>query len=178
MKIKSLAVFCGSKDGNNPSFVSDAKALGGLLAGNDIALVYGGGNKGLMGVLANAMLEKGGTVTGIIPKVLLAWEAQHEGITELIVAEDMHSRKKMLYEKCDAALVLPGGFGTLDELFEILTWNQLNIHDKQIFILNTAGFYDHLIAHLKMLENENFLYDRVEDRITVINTVADITGYL
>jgi uncharacterized protein (TIGR00730 family) len=92
--------------------------------------------------------------------------------------ENMHIRKKMLYEKCDAAIILPGGFGTLDELFEMLTWNQLNIHNKQIFILNTSGFYDHLLAHTKVMQQENFLYDTIEDRITIISSPDELTAFL
>ena len=127
MNFKSLTVFCGSKLGNNQSYSIEAAALGKWLAMNDIELVYGGGNKGIMGAVANACLENGGKVIGIIPKLLLEWEAQHNGLTELIITEDMHDRKKLLYEKGDAAMVLPGGIGTLDELFEMLTWNNLKI---------------------------------------------------
>ncbi len=178
MAISSLAVFCGSKTGNNPLFVQHAKQLGYLLAEKNITVIYGGGNKGIMGALSNAMMEKNGKVIGIIPKLLLAWEAQHEGITELIISDDMHSRKKMLYEKCDAAIILPGGFGTLDELFEMLTWNQLSIHDKKIFILNTAGFYNHLIAHNKMMQQENFLYDSPEQRMTILSSPEELAEFL
>jgi uncharacterized protein (TIGR00730 family) len=178
MAITSLAVFCGSKSGNNPLFQEQAAQLGKLLAQKNISLIYGGGNKGIMGAVANATLENNGTVIGIIPEVLLAWEAQHTGITELIVVDNMHTRKKMLYEKCDAAIILPGGFGTLDELFEMLTWNQLNIHNKKIFILNSAGFYNHLIAHAQQMQQEGFLYDKVEDRLTVLSTPDELAEYL
>ncbi len=176
--IKAMAVFCGSKSGDNPNFVNHATALGRLLARKQIRLIYGGGNKGIMGAVANAVLDGGGLVTGIIPRLLMEWEHHHEGITLLMVVEDMHTRKKLLYEKCDAAIILPGGFGTLDELFEMLTWNQLNIHSKQIFILNTDGFYDALVAHLRVMEAQGFLYDRVEDRITVITVPDELTAYL
>ena len=178
MHYKSMAVFCGSKAGNNILFATDATQLGYLLAEKNITLIYGGGNKGLMASVANAVLEKGGKVTGIIPQVLTEWEHQHEGITELIVVENMHVRKRMLYEKCDAAIVLPGGYGTLDELFEMLTWNQLSIHDKKIFILNTSGYYNHLIAHIINMENENFLYDRIEDKIVILDEVQEMLPYL
>jgi uncharacterized protein (TIGR00730 family) len=178
MAITSLAVFCGSKSGSNPLFENHAKQLGHILAKKNIRLIYGGGNKGIMGAVANAALEKDGKVTGIIPQILTEWEAHHTGITELIIVENMHIRKKMLYEKCDAAIILPGGFGTLDELFEMLTWNQLNIHNKQIFILNTSGFYDHLLAHAKVMQQENFLYDTIEDRITIISSPAELTAFL
>jgi uncharacterized protein (TIGR00730 family) len=168
MAITSLAVFCGSKEGNNPLFCEHATQLGYILAQKNITLIYGGGNKGVMGAVANAVLEKNGKVIGIIPKIFTEWERQHSGITELHEVEDMHSRKRMLYEKCDAAIILPGGYGTMDELFEILTWNQLNIHDKKIIILNTSGFYDHLIMHLYAMEEQNFLYDKIIDRLTII----------
>jgi len=178
MAITSLAVFCGSKSGNNPLFEKHATTLGHLLAEKNVTLIYGGGNKGIMGAVANAVLEKKGNVTGIIPQLLTDREHSHQGITELIVVDNMHVRKKMLYEKCDAAIILPGGFGTLDELFEMLTWNQLNIHNKQIFILNSAGFYDHLLAHAKMMQQENFLYDSIEERITVLLSPEEIKVFL
>ena len=178
MAIKSLAVFCGSKNGNNPLFANHAKQLGHILAEKNITLIYGGGNKGIMGAVANAVLEKNGKVTGIIPQLLTDREHSHHGITELIVVENMHIRKKMLYEKCDAAIILPGGFGTLDELFEMLTWNQLSIHSKEIYILNTAGFYDHLLAHAKKMQQENFLYDTIEDRITILSSPDEIENFL
>jgi uncharacterized protein (TIGR00730 family) len=178
MQIKSLAVFCGSKSGNNPLFELHAKQLGHIISDKKITLIYGGGNKGIMGAVANAVLEKQGKVTGIIPQLLTDREHSHQGITELIVVEDMHVRKKMLYEKCDAAIILPGGFGTLDELFEMLTWNQLSIHNKQIFILNTAGFYNHLLAHAKTMQQENFLYDAIEERITIITLPEEMEKFL
>jgi uncharacterized protein (TIGR00730 family) len=168
MEYKSMAVFCGSKSGNNQLYTDHAKALGYLLAEKKIALIYGGGNKGIMGAVANAVLEKKGQVIGIIPEILLGWEQQHEGISELIVVEDMHIRKRMMYEKCDAAIILPGGFGTLDELFEILTWNQLSIHDKKIYLLNTDGFYDSLLDHMKKMVAENFLYNSLQHSFTVV----------
>lgn len=173
----SLAVFCGSKTGSNPVFGADAVVLGHWLAEHGIRLVYGGGSAGLMGIVADAVLEKGGRVTGIIPSLLLEWEVQHRALTELIIAEDMHQRKKELYSRCDAALVLPGGFGTLDELFEIITWNQLTIHDKPIFILNSAGFYDALLQHIERMKKEGFLYQEAIDKIQVIKTVEELEFY-
>jgi uncharacterized protein (TIGR00730 family) len=176
--IDSLAVFCGSKTGTNPVFVTDAIALGHWMAEHHVRLVYGGGSAGLMGIIADAVLEKGGQVTGIIPSLLLEWEVQHRGLTELIVAEDMHQRKKELYSRCDAALVLPGGFGTLDELFEIITWNQLTIHDKPIFILNSDGFYNALLEHIDCMRKEGFLYPAALDKITVIQKVERLSDHL
>ena len=169
MELKSIAVFCGSKNGNNPLFVQHATQLGNLLAINNVCLVYGGGNNGLMGCVANGVLEKNGRVIGIIPELLTNWERQHDGITELIVVENMHVRKRMMYEKADAAIVLPGGFGTLDELFEILTWNQLSIHDKPVYILNSGGFYDGLLQHMQLMMEEKFLYNSLNNVITILD---------
>lgn len=174
MQIKSLAVFCGSKSGADPLFTSHARMLGYLMAQNGIQLVYGGGGKGLMGTVADAVMEKDGEVIGIIPEILLEWEAQHKGITQLIVVPDMHIRKRKMYELCDAAVILPGGNGTLDELFEMLTWNTLNIHDKKIFLLNSNGFYNHLMAHMQQMFDSNFLYEEPGHRITVVNTPEEI----
>ncbi len=178
MSIRSIAVFCGSKPGNNPLFEAHATALGHLLVAKNITLIYGGGNKGLMAAVANSTLEKKGKVIGIIPKVLTDWEHQHDSLTELIVVETMHVRKQMLYEKCDAAIILPGGYGTLDEVFEMLTWNQLNIHDKKIFFLNSGGFYDHLIAHIQLMHQESFLYDDPEIKMTVLKEPSGLLKYL
>jgi uncharacterized protein (TIGR00730 family) len=178
MKIKALTVFCGSKSGNNPSFLSAAAALGNLLAQENIELVYGGGNKGLMGAVANGCLDQGGKVIGIMPKLLLEWEAQHTGLTELVITENMHDRKKILYEKGDAGLVLPGGMGTLDELFEMLTWNNLKIHNKKVFILNIEGYYDALIQLLENMDTNGFMYDNWKDRIIVCSSIEALKPLL
>jgi uncharacterized protein (TIGR00730 family) len=178
MAILSLAVFCGSKNGKNPLFKQHALQLGKLLAENNVTLIYGGGNVGIMGNIADAVMEHGGKVIGIIPKLLLEWERQHEKITELIVVDDMHIRKKTIYERCDAALILPGGFGTLDELFEMLTWNQLSIHDKQLFILNSGSFYTHLIRHIQQMKEEHFLYEKTEKRIIILDDPAELKKFI
>ncbi|MES2429509.1 MAG: TIGR00730 family Rossman fold protein [Bacteroidota bacterium] len=178
MQIKSIAVFCGSKAGNNPLYKKHAEELGVLLAKKNITLVYGGGNKGLMAAIANAVLEQKGNVIGVMPEVLTKWEHQHDLLTELIVVNTMHTRKQMIYEKCDAAVVLPGGFGTLDEFFEILTWNQLSIHDIPIFVLNTAHFYTALINHMHKLQEDGFLYDTVESKMTILSEPAELEKYL
>lgn len=174
MKINSVTVFCGSKSGNKIAYEAQAALLGSMLAKHGISLVYGGGNKGIMGAIANACLAEGGKVIGVIPKLLLEWEAQHEGLTELIVTETMHSRKLLLYEKGDAAIVLPGGMGTLDELFELLTWNNLKIHDKKVYILNWEGFYDPLIGLLASMQSADFLYDNWEERLVICDTPGAI----
>jgi uncharacterized protein (TIGR00730 family) len=176
--MQSLAVFCGSRPGSDPLFVAHAARLGQLMATNNIVLIYGGGSVGIMGTVADSVMEHGGKVTGIIPELLLAWEAQHHGITELKVVSDMHVRKKLMYEMADAAIILPGGHGTLDELFEMLTWNSLKIHDKHIYILNSNGFYNHLIAHLHQMFQSEFLYDKIENRITVLDEPEQLLEYL
>ena len=176
--INKLAIFCGSKMGNNSLYEQQAKALAELLAERKIELIYGGGKSGLMGVVANSVMAKGGIVRGVIPQVLVDWEHQHDEISELFVVDDMHVRKRKLYELCDGAIILPGGFGTLDELFEILTWNQLSIHDKKIFILNSGGFYDHLLAHIKLLSDEGFMYGELAAKFIVLNEPGDLARYL
>ena len=174
MNIKAIAVFCGSQAGNNPIFAKHTAELGKLLAMLQIKLVYGGGKKGLMGIIADSVLEHGGEVMGVIPKVLTEWEQQHTGITELAVVPDMHTRKRMMYEMSDAAIILPGGFGTMDEFFEMLTWNQLKIHDKKIYVLNSGGYYQHLILFMRQAAKEQFLYEPVEDRIVVCDNPVEL----
>ena len=174
MSVRSIAVFCGSKTGTNPVFSQHALELGKQFAKNKIRLVYGGGSAGLMGVIADSTMQEGGEVMGFIPKLLLEWEVQHRGITELVICDDMHERKRKIYSVSDAAVILPGGFGTLDELFEIVTWNQLTIHDKQIYILNSGGFYDHLAAHIAHMTKEGFLYDDAIKRISIVDTPAEL----
>lgn len=178
MSIKAIAVFCGSKAGSNPIFEAHTRELGKLLAEKNVTVIYGGGNKGLMGAIANSSLENNGKVVGIIPKLLSDLEHQHQGLSELTVVDSMHIRKQMLYEKCDAAIILPGGYGTMDEVFEMLTWNQLSIHDKKIFFLNSDGFYDHLIAHIQQMENEDFLYGRPDEKMAILKDPQDILAYL
>lgn len=176
--IRNVAVFCGSKEGKHPEYAAQAKELGTMLAQRKTVLVYGGGNKGLMGIVANAAMENGGTVRGVIPKILTDWEHQHTGLSELLVTDGMHARKVKMYEWCDAIVILPGGFGTLDELFEVLTWNQLSIHDKKVFILNTRSFYTRLLDHLRYLTDEGFLWGDFDEQITVLSEPAQLLKYL
>lgn len=175
MSIKSVAVFCGSAEGNNKLFADHARDLGKRIARKKITLIYGGGNSGLMGVMANEVMASEGIVIGIIPRLLSEWERQHTKISELHEVADMHTRKRMLYEKCDAAIILPGGYGTMDEFFEILTWNQLKIHDKQIIILNTGGFYDHLIKHLDRMKEAEFLHTVLTSEVVIVKSPAEIS---
>jgi uncharacterized protein (TIGR00730 family) len=178
MSIRSLAVFCGSKNGADKIYTTHAAQLGQLLAKHNITLIYGGGGKGIMKTVADHVMENGGTVIGVIPKILIEWEHQHKNISQLIITDDMHSRKKIMYSMCDAALVLPGGLGTLDEMFEMLTWNQLSIHDKIIFIMNSGSFFSHLIQHISFLEKNGFLYEPAEKRIKYLNDPSEFDAYL
>lgn len=178
MRIKAIAVFCGSKEGNNKTYIEHATLIGKLLADNNITLIYGGGGYGIMGAVASACLKYNGKVIGVIPKVLTDWEKQHTSLTELHEVENMHVRKRMIYEKSDAAIILPGGYGTLDEMFEIITWNQLKIHNKKIIVLNSDGFYIHLIKHLEMMQEQGFLYESFLERIVVINSPEELLQHL
>jgi uncharacterized protein (TIGR00730 family) len=154
----SVAVFCGSKNGNNKLFARHAEAVGLILAQKKIQLVYGGGRKGLMGVVADTVIKHKGKVIGVIPSWLNEKEDIHDELTTLHIVETMHERKKKMFELCEAAIILPGGFGTMDELFEMITWNQLSIHDKTIVLLNSDGYYNNLLAHLQQMQQEGFLY--------------------
>lgn len=174
MKIEAVAVFCGSRSGQNLLYTKHASELGKLIAMLNLKLVYGGGKKGLMGTIADAVLENGGKAIGVMPKLLIDWEQQHEGLTELAIVPDMHTRKKMMYDLCDAAIVLPGGFGTLDEFFEMLTWKQLKIHNKKIYILNSGGYYQHILNHMRNAEREGFLYEEPEERVIFCDTPVEI----
>lgn len=178
MRFTSIAVFCGSNAGSDPLFAQHAKEVGEYLGKNNITLIYGGGRKGLMGAVANAVMENGGRVTGIMPELLIGWESQHAGITDLQIVADMHARKKLMYDLCDAAIILPGGNGTLDEMFEMLTWNTLKIHNKKIIVLNTAGFYNHLIEHLNHMQKCDFLYENWQHRMLIVESPSEIISFL
>ena len=178
MAIESIAVFCGSKKGTSPCYSDQAKEIGKLIAVKQIKMIYGGGSVGLMGVVADEVMRGGGWVTGIIPKLLVEWEVEHRAISELIVCDDMHERKLKIYSKADAVLVLPGGVGTLDELFEVLTWNQLTIHDKEIFILNTNNFYESLLKQLDTMKAEGFLTANSLDKLHILEKPLDLLRLL
>jgi len=178
MSLQSLAVFCGSKNGVNKIYLQHAIELGRIMANHAITLVYGGGSVGIMGTIADEVLLNGGKVIGVIPQVLVDWEREHKSLSELLVVDNMHTRKKKMYDLCDAAVILAGGFGTLDELFEMVTWNQLSIHDKRIYIINSGGFYNHLIGHINQMQQEGFLYEAARERLTILNEPAELVQYL
>ena len=158
MKFQSICVFCGSNTGNNPVYANNATQLGRFLAENNIRLVFGGGKVGMMGLVADAVLHHGGEVLGVIPEFLSLKEVEHSGVKEMIRVKNMHDRKMIMYEQSDAFIILPGGTGTMDEFFEILTWSQLGLHTKAIGILNIAGYYDSMIAQLDKMVAEKFLH--------------------
>ena len=157
LHIKSIAVYCGSSSGNKENFTKAARELGTLFVQEEIELVYGGGGAGLMGAVADAVLESGGKVHGVITESLWQREAAHQHLTSLKIVPNMHERKFCMSDLADAFIALPGGFGTLDELFEVVTWNQLGIHSKPCGILNVDGYFDHLISFMHSMVNDAFI---------------------
>ena len=155
--MKSLCIYCGSSLGKSPAYAATAKALGNELVSRSIRLVYGGASVGIMGVIADTVLAGGGQVVGVIPQALVDKEVSHQGLTELLVVDSMHTRKARMAELSDGFIALPGGFGTLEELFEGLTWSQLGFHRKPIGLLNVEGYYDHLLAFLQQCVDQQFL---------------------
>jgi len=165
----NICVFCGSATGHNPIFAQAAKDLGMLIATNGHTLVYGGGNIGLMGILADSVLESKGKVIGIIPDFLYRKEIAHTGITELIVVDSMHERKMKMADRADVFIAMAGGLGTLDELAEILTWQQLNLINKPIGILNTHDFFSPLLVMMKSMVNSGFVKEQNLNKIVMAN---------
>ena len=156
--MKSICVYCGSNAGNRPIYAERAVALGQRIAHEGLALIYGGGNVGLMGLAADAALAAGGEVIGVIPEQLVTWEVAHKGLTRLEVVANMHERKMRMFDLADAFVALPGGFGTLDEMFEMLTWRQLGIGDKPCAFLDVDDFYAPLLQMIDRMVAERFLH--------------------
>jgi len=165
--MKSICVYCGSRTGQSKIYTEAAKTLAQELVREDIALVYGGGDIGLMGVIADEVLRLGGEVTGVIPKSLMEKEVGHGGLTRLHIVKDMHERKAMMADLSDGFIAMPGGLGTLEELFEMLTWAQLGFHHKPIGLLNTDGFFDGLIQFVQHLVAQEFLKPTHADLLMV-----------
>jgi uncharacterized protein (TIGR00730 family) len=180
--IQSICVYCGSSPGNDPIFVETAQKFGQILAQNGITLVYGGGSRGLMGALALSVHEHGGRVIGVIPEFLKVRERMFTGAEEIIVTRDMHERKRMMFERADAFVALPGGIGTLEELVEQLTWSQLGRHRKPILVANINGFWEPLVELLDHMKRSGFIHsdltfdyavvDRIEDVVPTIKSAA------
>lgn len=172
--MKRVTVFCGSSFGTDDIYKTQAALLGQALAEQSIGLVYGGANVGLMGAVADGVLDKGGEVIGVLPNFLRSKEIAHEHLTELILVETMHERKTKMNDLCDGVIALPGGFGTLEEFFEMLTWAQLGLHKKPIAILNIDGFYDALIIFIQTTVDKGFLKEANRQMLLISDNIPDL----
>ncbi|MTW03320.1 LOG family protein [Pseudoduganella ginsengisoli] len=155
--MKSICVYCGANGGVSPRYAEEARSLARALVEANLSLVYGGGNVGLMGVIADEVLRLGGEVTGVIPTALVEREVGHTGLTRQFIVKDMHERKAMMAQLADGFIAMPGGMGTMEELFEMLTWSQLGIHSKPVGLLNVDGFYDHLVGFIQHAKEQGFI---------------------
>jgi uncharacterized protein (TIGR00730 family) len=172
--MKSISVFCGSSEGNDNYIISQSYSLGVEFAKNDITLVYGAARIGVMGQVAKGVIDNNGKTIGVIPEFLKLKEVYHRNLSELIVTENMHQRKVIMYEKSDGFIILPGGFGTMDEFFEITTWGQLGLHSKPIGILNLNGFYDDLIALAFTMIKKGFLKQSNFEAVVIDTTIKGL----
>jgi uncharacterized protein (TIGR00730 family) len=176
--LRRVCVYCGSSLGTKPRYRACAEQMGGLLAQRRIALVYGAGNLGLMGAVADAALKHGGEAIGVIPQILVDLELAHQGLNDLRIVDTMHERKATMAQLADAFIALPGGMGTLEELAEILTWAQLDIHQKPVGLLNEGGYYDHLLSFLEHAVAEGFLRETHHDLLVVDDDPARLLDRL
>ena len=176
--MRNVCVFCGSKSGSNPIYAETARELGAELARRGLALVYGGGRVGLMGEIATAVTAAGGDVIGVIPHALSGKEIAYAEATELIVVDTMHTRKALMADRSDAFVALPGGYGTCDELFEIITWAQLGIHRKPVALLNVNGFFTPLLAWLDHIVEEGLLKPKHRELLLVADSVGELLDRL
>ncbi len=176
--LRRICVYCGSSSGRNEAIIAATRALGERFAARETELVYGGGSVGLMGLLADTVLAGNGRVTGVIPTRLFSSEVAHRGLTELVEVDTMHERKRSMFEHADAFIALPGGFGTLEELAEIITWAQIGMHAKPVGLLNVAGYYDALLAWLDHAVSEGFLGADNRDRLHHATTVDELLAKL
>lgn len=172
--MKNIAVFCGSNTGNNPLFKEVAYNLGSTMASFGLGLVYGGARVGLMGAVANGILDNNGEVIGVIPSFLREKELQHDSLSEMIVVETMHERKAKMYDLSDGIISLPGGFGTMDEMFEFLTWGQLAIHRKPTGLLNIDGYYDSLLDFIDTTIDKGFVKEEYRSMLLVSDSVEEL----
>lgn len=172
--MKRITVFCGSSSGTEDVYATQATLLGETLAKRNIELVYGGANVGLMGAVADAVLNHGGKAIGVLPNFLRSKEIAHKQLTELILVDTMHERKTKMNDLCDGVIALPGGFGTLDELFEMLTWGQLGLHKKPIAILNVGGYFDALIVFIQTMVEKGLLKEVNQQMLLVSDSIDDL----
>jgi uncharacterized protein (TIGR00730 family) len=173
-QIRSLCVLCGSREGTDPAYREAAIRLGRLIAEHDVRLVYGGGSIGLMGIIADAVLSSGGEVVGVIPDFLIRSEIGHRLLTDLVITGSMHDRKRRMFEMADAFVVLPGGLGTLDETFELITWRQLRLHDSPIIVLDIDGYWTPLLSLIDATVAAGFAHPSTTDLFTVVRTPEEV----
>jgi uncharacterized protein (TIGR00730 family) len=171
---RAVCVYCGAQNNVADHYLESARHFGKTLAEEDVTMVYGGGDCGMMGAAANAVLEHGGRVIGVFPEELRGMEAEHQGLTEIHVVEGMHERKKLMFDNSDGFVALPGGFGTLDETFEMITWRQLDFHQKPIVIYNHRGYWDHWLKLSTHIIDEGFAPPHTSDCYEVVNRLDDI----
>ena len=176
--MKKITVFCASSLGNDNVFTEQAYQLGKELAANNLELVYGGAKVGLMGVVANGVLENGGKAIGVLPRFLQEKELAHKGLTELILVDTMHERKAKMNELCDGVIALPGGFGTLEELFEMLTWGQLALHTKPVALLNVNGFYNGLLSFVEDMVGSGLLKEVNRKMLLSSSSITDLLALM
>lgn len=174
----AVCVFCGSQPGARPAYLRAARELGALLARRRIATIYGGGHVGMMGALADSALAVGGKVIGVIPEHLMRPEVAHQGLSELIIVDSMHTRKQTMARRADAFVVLPGGFGTFEEMFEMVTWRQLRLQAKPVGLINVDGYFDHLLAFLQHAGREEFIRAEHRDLLLVDSTAEALLDRL
>jgi uncharacterized protein (TIGR00730 family) len=172
--MKRIAVYCGSSSGSSGIYKEEAQKLGQALAKGNIQLVFGGGRVGLMGIIADAVLNAGGEAIGVIPDFLHVKEVAHDGLTEMFTMKSMHERKALIYDLSDAFIALPGGFGTLDELFEMLTWGQLGLHQKPVGVLNVNGYFTNMLGAIDTMVDEGFLKNVNRDMVLVSSQVEEL----
>jgi len=177
-KINNVCVFCASRMGSNPKFEAEAKKFGQDIAKENIGLIYGGGARGLMGVIAKSVLDHGGKVTGVIPEFLIQYELKYEGLDEMIVTQDMHERKRLMAEKSDAFIILPGGMGTLEEVTEQITWLELNLHEKPIIFANIDGFWQPFFDLISHMEKNGVVREGLLSSLFICEKIEDIVAKL
>jgi len=176
--LRAACVFCGSQSGAKPAFLQAARELAVQLARRGVAVVYGGGHVGMMGALADSALAAGGKVVGVIPEHLMRPEVAHQGLTELLIVDSMHTRKRIMASRADAFVVLPGGYGTFEEMFEMVTWRQLRLHEKPVGLVNIDGYFDHLLAFLQHAEQQEFIRPEHRHLLNVETSVVALLDRL
>jgi len=171
---KSLCVFCGASDNVAAEYLEEGKKLGKMIAERNMHMVFGAGDCGVMGATANGALENGGTVTGVFPRVLDGLEKEHAHLSETIIVDDMHTRKMTMFDKSDAFIILPGGFGTMDETFEVITWKQLNTHDKPVVLYNYNGYWDNWVRLTEQFIDAGFASQKTRTLYDVVDTLEEV----